>query len=113
LLLFALLVFSMFIQLVIASCKREIQLLVTLGTAPRQLRRYLMRQFLPLYIFTGITALVVLAGLQWWASGILSAHDMFVSPLLAIETFGGAVLVLLLVYVVNLLNVRKYVGEIS
>jgi hypothetical protein len=113
LLLFALLVFSMFIQLVIASCKREIQLLVTLGTAPRQLRRYLMRQFLPLYLFTGLIALLVLAGMQWWVAKILATHDMFVSSLLAIETLGGAVLVLLLVYLVNLLNVRKYVGAIS
>jgi hypothetical protein len=113
LLLFALLVFSMFIQLVIASCKREIQLLVTLGTAPRQLQRYLMRQFIPLYVITGIVALLVLAGLQWWASGVLATHDMFVAPVLSVATFGAAVLVLLLVYIVNRLNVRKYVGEIS
>jgi hypothetical protein len=113
LLLFALLVFSMFIQLVIASCKREIQLLVTLGTAPRQLRRYLMRQFIPLYIFTGIAALLILAGIQWWAAGVLAKHDMFIAPMLSAVTFGAALLVLLLVYVVNVVNVRKYVGEIS
>lgn len=113
LLLFALLVFSMFIQLVIASCKREIQLLVTLGTAPRQLRRYLMRQFIPLYIYTGLAALLILAGVQWWASKVLATHDMFIAPMLSVGTFGAALLVLLLVYVVNVLNVRKYVGEIS
>jgi len=113
LLLFALLVFSMFIQLVIASCKKEIQLLVTLGTAPRQLRRYVMRQFIPLYVITAIVAVLLLAGLQWWAAGILKAHEMIITPMLSFTTFGAAVLVLVLVYIVNLLSVRKYVGEIS
>lgn len=113
LLLFALLVFSMFIQLVIASCKKEIQLLVTLGTAPRQLRRYLMRQFIPLYVITGVVALALIAGVQWWVSGVLAKHEMVISPMLSVFTVGAALLVILLVYVVNSVNVRKYIGEIS
>lgn len=113
LLLFALLVFSMFIQLVIASCKREIQLLVTLGTAPRQLQRYLMRQFVPLYIVIGILALLVVAGLQWMAAQELEKHDMIVSPLVSVGTICAALLVILLVYIVNRFNVRKYINAIS
>jgi hypothetical protein len=112
LLLFALLIFTMFIQLVIASCKREIQLLVTLGTAPKQLRRYLMRQFIPLYIITAIVALLLLAVAQWWAAGTLAAHDMHVSPYLAPITGGAALLVVALVYIANRLSVRKYIAEI-
>ena len=44
-LLFALLIFTLFIQLTIASCKEEIALLVTLGAAPKQLQQFLMKQF--------------------------------------------------------------------
>lgn len=113
LLIFALLVFSMFIQLVIASCKKEIQLLVTLGTAPRQLQRYLMRQFVPLYIAIGIVALLLVAGLQWWASVKLAAHDMFISQWIAVATGCAALLVVVLVYIVNMVNVRKYINAIS
>jgi len=113
LLVFALLVFSMFIQLVIASCKKEIQLLVTLGTAPRQLQRYLMRQFVPLYITIGIAALLLVAALQWWASAKLAANDMFISQWLAVGTGCAALLVLVLVYIVNRVNVRKYINAIS
>jgi len=113
LLLFALLVFSMFIQLVIASCKKEIQLLVTLGTAPRQLQRYLMRQFVPLYIAIGIVALLLVAALQWWASGQLAIYDMVISPWIAAGTGIAAVIVIVLVYVVNRINVRKYINAIS
>ncbi|MBW8686180.1 FtsX-like permease family protein [Chitinophaga rhizophila] len=113
LLLFALLVFSMFIQLVIASCKKEIQLLVTLGAAPGQLQRYLMRQFVPLYMLIGIISLLLVAGIQWWASHQLAAHEMTVSPLIATGTAVAAVAVILLVYLVNRVTVRKYINAIS
>lgn len=112
LLFFALLVFSMFIQLVIASCKKEIQLLVVLGTAPKQLQRYLLKQFVPLYIIIGILSLLLLAGLQYWAAAELAAHDMQVSPWPGVPVFAGIVLVLGLVYIVNLVTVRKYVNNI-
>ena len=46
-LLFALLIFTLFIQLTIASAKEEILLLVTLGAGPKQLQRFLMGQFFP------------------------------------------------------------------
>lgn len=113
LLLFALLVFSMFIQLVIASCKKEIQLLVILGTAPGQLRRYLMRQFAPLYLVTGVVALLLVVLLQWQAARELAAHSMYVSAWPGMGTLAAAVLVLLLVYAVNLRNVRKYIAQNS
>lgn len=113
LLLFALLVFSMFIQLVIASCKNEIQLLVMLGTAPKQLRRYLMRQFVPLYLVTGIAALLLVALLQWLVSRMLASHEMYVSAWPGAGTLAAAVVVLLLVYAVNLRNIRKYIAQNS
>jgi len=108
LLLFALLVFSMFIQLIIASCKKEIQLLVMLGTAPAQLRRYLLRQFVPLYIITGVAAVLLVAALQWIAARALAAHDMVVSPWPGVGMWVAAAVVLLLVYVVNNRSIRKY-----
>lgn len=112
LLFFALLVFSMFIQLVIASCKREIQLLVILGTAPRQLQRYLLRQFVPLYIVIGILSLILVAGLQYWAATELAQHQMLVTTWPGVPVFAGIALVLGLVYIVNVLTVRKYVNNI-
>ncbi|MGO4294715.1 FtsX-like permease family protein [Chitinophaga sp. RAB17] len=112
LLFFALLVFSMFIQLVIASCKREIQLLVILGTAPKQLQRYLLKQFVPLYIVIGILSLLLVAGLQYWAAAELATHQMEVSRWPGVPVFAGIALVLGLVYIVNLATVRKYVNNI-
>jgi cell division protein FtsX len=108
LLLFALLVFSMFIQLIIASCKKEIQLLVMLGTAPGQLRRYLLRQFVPLYVIAGVAAILLVAALQWLAARALAAHEMTVSSWPGAGMWVAAALVLLLVYVVNNRTIRKY-----
>ena len=112
LLFFALLVFSMFIQLVIASCKREIQLLVILGTAPKQLQRYLLKQFVPLYIIIGILSLLLVAGLQYLAATALARHQMLITPWPGVPVFAGIALVLGLVYAVNLVTVRKYVNDI-
>ncbi|WP_212000804.1 FtsX-like permease family protein [Chitinophaga sp. HK235] len=113
LLLFAMLVFSMFIQLIIASCKKEIQLLVMLGTAPRQLKRYLLKQFVPLYIIIGVVCLLLLTSLQYAAAAVLAKHDMVVSPWPGPGVFAGALLVLGLVYLVNLLTVTRYVNKES
>ncbi|MBO9727170.1 MAG: hypothetical protein J7623_00885 [Chitinophaga sp.] len=112
LLFFALLVFSMFIQLVIASCKREIQLLVILGTAPGQLQRYLLKQFVPVYIIIGILSLLIVTGLQYWASATLATHQMQVSTWPGIPVLAGTLSVLALVYIVNLVTVCKYVNAI-
>lgn len=113
LLLFAMLVFSMFIQLIIASCKKEIQLLVMLGTAPRQLKRYLLKQFVPLYIIIGVVCLLLLTSLQYVAAAVLAKHDMVVSSWPGPGVFAGALLVLGLVYLVNLLTVTRYVNKES
>jgi hypothetical protein len=111
LLFFALLVFSMFIQLVITSCKREIQLLVMLGTAPKQLQRYLLKQFVPLYIIIGIISLLLLTALQYWAATVLAKHEMIVTPWPGMFVFAGIALILALVYAVNLFTVNKYVNR--
>ncbi|RPE13696.1 ABC transporter permease [Chitinophaga lutea] len=110
LLMFALLVFSMFIQLVIASCKKEIRLLITLGAAPRQLQGYLLKQFVPMYLVIGVLALVLVAGLQWWVSGILAKHNMFVPQIPSIAAILATVGILALVYLVNLFSVKKHIA---
>ncbi|PUZ26553.1 FtsX-like permease family protein [Chitinophaga costaii] len=113
LLFFAMLVFSMFIQLIVASCRQEIALLVILGAAPGQLRRFLLRQFSPLYLITGVGALLLAAGLQYWTSKALQGHDFYVSPWVSVYTVLSALLIMAAVYVVNVRSIRKYVALYS
>lgn len=113
LLMFALLVFSMFIQLVIESYRNEIRLLITLGASPGQLQRYLLRQFIPMYLVTGVIAFAAVTVLQRWASGLLAGRNMFVSEWPGLMALVATIVILALVYTVNWIAVRKHIAEHS
>jgi hypothetical protein len=110
-LLFALLVFSLFIQLTIASTKREINLLVTIGASPKQLQQFLMKQFLPANVFITLGSLLLVALLQYGLQIFLARQNMYVSPWLSYYTLLGAVLILAVLYLVNHNTIRKYIKE--
>ncbi|RXK81911.1 FtsX-like permease family protein [Filimonas effusa] len=107
---FALLVFTLFIQLTIASCKDEIVLLVTIGAAPAQLYRFLMRQFFPSNVVIVGAALVVITVLQWWLAGFLSDKNMELPALVGWPTVVAALLILLVLWIVNRSTIRKYIS---
>lgn len=108
-LLFALLVFSLFIQLTIASCKTEIQLLITLGSSPKQLGNFLMRQFFPANLWLMLLCLGISAGLEYGAYRYLQTQGMFVNPLINSWTVAAALAVLLMVFLVYKRAIGKYV----
>lgn len=109
-LLFALLIFTLFIQLTIASCKDEIMLLITLGASPRQLRRFLMRQFFPVNLVIVAIALGLIGGLQYFVHGVLQQQHIYVNKLLSPYTVGAAALVLAIIWLVNRFSIRKYIA---
>ncbi|TAD85824.1 MAG: hypothetical protein EAY75_10270 [Bacteroidetes bacterium] len=109
-LLFGLLVFSLFIQLTIAACKPDITLLQTLGTAPSQLHSFLMRRFMPTNLALLGVALVVLAGLQVAAARLLQAKQILLSPWLSWQTLVAAALVMLAIWWVNSSTVSKHLA---
>lgn len=109
-LLFALLIFTLFIQLTIASCKEEIALLVTLGAAPKQLKTFLMKQFFPPNIIIVLVTLVVIALLQVWVKHWLSGEHIFVSAVISMATIVSAALILFVLWIVNYFTIRKYIN---
>ena len=111
LLLFGLLVFSLFIQLTIASCKTDIELLQTLGTSPKQLEGFLLRQFLPHNIIIIVLALAVIGAMQAVITAILKSRQIVLSPWLSIETIIAAVIVLGVVWVVNKQTISRYIRK--
>ena len=108
-LLFALLVFTLFIQLTIASCKEEIQLLITLGASPVQLQNFLVKQFFPPNIFISILALTIISVLQWEVHNLLEMEHIFVSPFTSVFTFVSALVILAVLWIVNFYTIRKYI----
>ncbi len=109
-LLFALLIFTLFIQLTIASCKEEIALLVTLGAAPKQLKTFLMKQFFPSNIIIVLVTLIVIALLQVWVKHWLSGEHIFVSTVISMATVVSAALILFVLWIVNYFTIRKYIN---
>jgi len=109
LLLFALLVFSLFIQLTIASCREEIVLLITLGAAPGQLRRFLMKQFFPPNIYLLLVSVGAIAALQYTAHVYLAKQNIFVSPFISPYTVATALLVLCILWVSNRRSIGGYI----
>ncbi|ATL46674.1 hypothetical protein COR50_05465 [Chitinophaga caeni] len=111
LLLFALLVFSMFIRLIISSCRKEINLLVTLGTAPSQLKRYLLKQFVPMYFVIAVVCLALISIIQLWAAHRLEYYQLSVSKYPGVGVFIAALAIVALLYVVNSRTIQKYISK--
>ncbi|WP_298301710.1 hypothetical protein [Hydrotalea sp.] len=111
LLLFALLIFSLFIQLTIASCKEEIQLLITLGAAPKQLRQFLMWRFFPPNIFIMMGAVLIIGLLQYWVASWLQQQYMFISHILSAYTFATALVFLVVLWIVNFVTIQHYIQK--
>lgn len=63
--LLALMLFSFYLQLVIARSKDNLQLLLTIGYSPSWLSKNLAKQFIPVYIFVVLIALGCTQLVQW------------------------------------------------
>jgi hypothetical protein len=110
-LLFALLVFTLFIQLTISSAKEEINLLITLGTSPKQLQQFLMKQFMPTNVSITIVSLVLIGIGQWFLSRFLKSQNMDVSPWVSYYTAIAALIILLVLWIVNSSSIAKYIKK--
>jgi hypothetical protein len=108
-LLFALLIFTLFIELTIAFCKEEIALLVTLGAAPRQLKSFLIKQFFPSNITITLVVMLIVCGAQWAFSGLLEKQAMYVSRFISLYTLITAAIILLVLWIVTRLTIAKYI----
>lgn len=108
--LFALLIFTLFIQLTIASSKEEISLLITLGAAPKQLQRFLLKRFIPSNVISIVITLVLVAIIQFVLHYMLATQNIFVSRYLSYYTIIAAIVLLVLITIVNFQSVRKYIA---
>jgi len=61
----ALMLFSFYLQLVIARSRESLQLLLLLGYSPRWLSKNVSKQFVPVYIFIVLFALAATQIIQW------------------------------------------------
>lgn len=106
---FALLIFSLFIQLTIASCKDEIALLILLGNAPKSLGKFLMRRFFTANVWIVIFGILFISIIQYGLYSWLIDKQMMLSPFISIYTFAAAILLLLVIAWMNYRTIQKYI----
>ncbi|MDP1764070.1 MAG: ABC transporter permease [Sediminibacterium sp.] len=107
---FALLIFSLFIQLTIVACKEEIILLITLGASPKQLRKFLMNQFFPVNILIILVSIGIIAILQYAVHHQLLSRHIYVNALPSYTVLIAALTVLMVTWWVNRYFIRKYIS---
>ena len=61
----ALMLFSFYLQLVIARSKESLQLLLLIGYSPLWLSKNVSKRFIPIYVFIVLTALLLTQFMQW------------------------------------------------
>ena len=113
LLVFAMLIFTLFIELTIAACKEEIILLITLGASPKQLKAFLMRQFFPVNLLIIFLAMLVIITLQYYLAGKLLMQNIYISSYPSLNTIIVGIVVLILIWFLNRNTINKYIAKSS
>jgi hypothetical protein len=108
---FALLVFTLFIQLTVASSREDIRLLIMLGTSPTQLRRFLLLRFLPGTLVIILFSVCIVGIVQFFLYKQLMGQGIFLSKLPDIRTIMAGLMIAFVVWLVTSLSIRKCINE--
>ena len=103
----ALMLFSFYLQLMIAHSKDNLQLLLMLGYSPNWLGKNVSKQFIPVYIFTVLIALALTQVMQWAFHHYAMFDRPELSSLLHWAVAGTAVVLIALSLFTNYRMVRK------
>lgn len=103
----ALMLFSFYLQLVIARSRENLELLLTLGYSPKWLGKNVSKQFVPVYIFIVVTALAFTQLMQWAFHQFVMFNRPELSSLVHWVVLGLAVLLVILAITTNARLVKK------
>jgi hypothetical protein len=103
----ALMLFSFYLQLMIARSKDNLQLLLTLGYSPSWLSKNLAKQFVPVYIFVVVIGLVSTQLIQWAFHHFVMFDRPELSSLVHWSVLSTALLLVALSIVTNYKMVKK------
>jgi hypothetical protein len=103
----ALMLFSFYLQLVIARSKDNLQLLLTLGYPPSWLSKNLAKQFIPVYIFVVLTAFAFTQLIQWAFHHFVMYDRPELSTFVHWSVVAAASLLIVLSIITNYRLVRK------
>jgi hypothetical protein len=103
----ALMLFSFYLQLMIARSKDNLQLLLLMGYSPNWLSKNVSKQFIPVYILVVLVALSLTEGMQWAFHHFAMFDRPELSSLLHWTVLGTALFLIGLSLITNYRMVRK------
>ncbi|WP_315818020.1 FtsX-like permease family protein [Paraflavitalea speifideaquila] len=103
----ALMLFSFYLQLMIARSKDNLQLLLVLGYSPNWLSKNVSRRFIPVYIFVVLIAVAFTQLMQWAFHHFAMFDREELSTPLHWSVFAVAVFLVILSLVTNYRMVKK------
>ncbi len=105
--LLALMLFSFYLQLVIARSKDNLQLLLTLGYSPAWLSQNMAKQFMPVYIFVVLTGLALTQVMQWSFHHFVMYDRPELSSFVDWVVIAAAILLIILSIITNYRLVKR------
>jgi multisubunit Na+/H+ antiporter MnhB subunit len=103
----ALMLFSFYLQLMIARSKDNLQLLLMMGYSPNWLSKNVSKQFIPVYILVVLVALALTEGMQWAFHHFAMFDRPELSSLLHWAVMGTAIFLIGLSLLTNYRMVKK------
>ncbi|OQP51071.1 hypothetical protein A4H97_04455 [Niastella yeongjuensis] len=103
----ALMLFSFYLQLMIARSKDNLQLLLMMGYSPNWLSKNVSKQFIPVYVLVVLVALALTEGMQWAFHHFAMFDRPELSSLLHWAVMGTAVFLIGLSLLTNYRMVKK------
>jgi len=109
----ALMLFSFYLQLVIARSKENLHLLLTIGYSPKWLSKKVAFQFIPVYIFAVFVALIITQVLQWGFHHFVMYNRPELSSIVHWGVIIASLFLIILSVFTNFRMVKKMVNNIQ
>lgn len=110
--LLAMVLFSFYLQLMIARSKENLQLLLTLGYSPQWLSKTVAQKWIPVYVTIVICSVLLTALLHWGFQHVVMNGRDELSPLIHWAVLAIAVVLLALSVIVNYQLVKKLLYQL-
>lgn len=109
----ALMLFSFYLQLVIARSKESLQLLLTLGYSPAWLGNNVSKKFIPVYILIVLIALAATQAMQWAFHHLIMYDRPELNTIIHWSVAATGILLILLSIVINFRLVKKLLYKLG
>lgn len=110
--LLAMILFSFYLQLMIARSKENLLLLLQIGYSPNWLAKTVAKKWIPVYSIIIVTALIVTAIFQWIFATLVMKNSEALSPIIHWITAAVAVVLLIISIAVNQRLIKKLVNKL-